>query len=113
MYWLGLHHVVPMSDSTRDKIGMWSCRFWMAYVLLYFLQLREERLDFQKETRLLLSKFKKSEMSPEQQKQNVAKLEQMQSVKQDWTVNLVINAAYLPLTLVSFMFLDNEKRIFE
>jgi hypothetical protein len=32
-YWLGLHQVIPMTPATRDKIGMWSCRFWAGYVV--------------------------------------------------------------------------------
>ncbi len=35
-YWLALHQIIPMSDKTRDKIGMWSCRFWAAYVVSLF-----------------------------------------------------------------------------
>jgi hypothetical protein len=35
-YWLGLHEVIPMDSKTRDKIGMWSCRFWAAYVVSFF-----------------------------------------------------------------------------
>lgn len=32
-YWLALHNVVPISAETRDKIGMWSCRFWSEFVI--------------------------------------------------------------------------------
>ena len=38
-YWLGLHQVIPMKESTRDKIGMWSCRAWAAYVVFNHLQI--------------------------------------------------------------------------
>eukprot|EP00842_Homolaphlyctis_polyrhiza_P005152 jgi/Hompol1/5638/HPOL_004608-RA len=43
VYWLALHKVIEISDELRDKIGMWSCRCWAAYVVLYFYQLYEEK----------------------------------------------------------------------
>jgi hypothetical protein len=90
-YWLGLHQVIPMSDKTRDKIGMWSCRFWAAYVVFYFAQLWEEkRLMSLKEKSLL----KKSGDEKAQQE-----LKQLAKQKKDWTVATMINTAYFPLTV--------------
>jgi hypothetical protein len=89
-YWLSLHHVIPMTDQTRDKVGMWSCRFWCAYVVLYFAQLFEEKrvLDLKQKT---LSKKKDEKLSLE-----LAKIKQQ---RKDWSMNALINAAYFPLTI--------------
>ena len=37
IYWLGAHKVIPISDEKLAKIGMWSCRFWAAYVSILFI----------------------------------------------------------------------------
>lgn len=41
-YWLGAHNVIPLSERTTNKIAVWSCRFWAAYVALQFVHLAEE-----------------------------------------------------------------------
>lgn len=97
IYWLAAHKVITMSDSTRDKIGMWSCRFWMAYVVLYFIQLREEHLDYKKETRWLKSKIKKDADNTEYP----ARLKAIKLSEKTWLVNLLVNSAYFPLTMVN------------
>jgi hypothetical protein len=83
-YWLGLHQVIPMSDKTRDKIGMWSCRFWAAYVIFYFLQLWEEK-------RIL--NVKENTVSDEKERKILARQ------KKDWVISTLINTAYFPLTV--------------
>lgn len=89
-YWLSLHHVIPTTDQTRDRIGMWSCRFWCAYVILYFAQLFEEK-------RLLDLKQKAiSKKSDEKVSQELAKIKHQRNI---WSINALINAAYLPLTI--------------
>ena len=42
LYWLGLHKIVQMQDKTVNAFGLWSCRFWAAYVLVHFAHLYEE-----------------------------------------------------------------------
>ncbi|KAJ3380094.1 hypothetical protein HDU92_006205, partial [Lobulomyces angularis] len=39
IYWLAAHEVIPLSEEMKNKIGMWSTRFWASYVVLYFAQL--------------------------------------------------------------------------
>ncbi|KAI8916115.1 peroxisomal biogenesis factor 11 [Gorgonomyces haynaldii] len=83
-YWLALHKVIDLSDETRDKIGMWSCRFWALYVVLYFYQLYEEYKD-----------LKRKELKKLDDKQ----IKQLKDEKENLVVNTVINAAYFPLTV--------------
>ncbi|KAJ3124496.1 hypothetical protein HK098_001107 [Nowakowskiella sp. JEL0407] len=97
VYWLALHKVIPITEKTRDRIGIWSCRFWAAYVILYFVQLFEER-------RLLLIRERalvKAKAGNE--KVDISKIEQgfaeINEEKKSLILNTVINAAYFPLTI--------------
>lgn len=84
LYWLGAHSVIPMQPSTRDKIGMWSCRFWASYVILYFYQLFEEyKMLNQKKL----------------QKPSKQDLEIINQEKQVLMINTMVNSAYFPLTV--------------
>ena len=85
---MGLHQVVPMTEKTRDKIGMISCRFWAAYVMFYFLQLFEERRIINKRQTIL-------------RKKNDGEKDLLVIDKQlrDWKLNFLVNLAYFPLTL--------------
>ncbi|KAJ3056277.1 hypothetical protein HK097_007489 [Rhizophlyctis rosea] len=91
-YWLGLHNVIPMSDKTRDKLGVWSCRFWAAYVVLYFAQLWEEHLLLGKREKALGKRVAdEGLLEPEKR----ALLEEKKAL----VLNTVVNAAYFPLTI--------------
>ena len=89
-----------MKPETRDKLGMWSCRFWMAYVVLYFAQLKEEYEDLMHHRQLLTDKLRK-DVTPAEKDEIKKKLKGSADELKLWTVNTLINAAYLPLTLVS------------
>ncbi|KAJ3325024.1 hypothetical protein HDV06_005613 [Boothiomyces sp. JEL0866] len=91
-YWLGLHQVIPMSDATRDKIGMWSCRFWAAYVVLYFAQLWEERTVRDRKIKALKSGKKEEEVVK-------SELKKLKQEEHDWAISALINTAYFPLTI--------------
>jgi hypothetical protein len=84
LYWLGLHSVVPISPQLRDKIGMWSCRFWASYVILYFYQLFEEYKMLQQKK---LGKVSSQDLQVIKSEQKVLFL------------NTVVNSAYFPLTV--------------
>jgi hypothetical protein len=89
-YWLGLHQVIPMTDQTRDKIGMWSCRFWAAYVMFYFAQLWEEKRILGVKERLLIKQNDDKAMT---------ELKVLEEQKKQWAVATLINTAYFPLTV--------------
>src|SRR4051794_27369402 len=42
IWWLAYHKVIAMSDAQMNNIGIWSCRFWAAYVILQFWHLAIE-----------------------------------------------------------------------
>ena len=84
LYWLAAHSVIPVDNSTRDKIGMWSCRFWATYVILYFYQLFEEYKLLNQKT--LLNPSKKE-------------LEVIDQERQTLMINTIVNSAYFPLTI--------------
>lgn len=92
IYWLSLHNVIKLSDSMRNKIGMWSCRFWAAYVVLYFVQLYQEAMMLVKRQRALTCS-KKDEKELKLEKQAI------QDEKQALFINGLINTAYFPLTV--------------
>lgn len=92
VYWLGLHQVIPLSPATRDRIGMWSCRFWAAYVVLYFAQLWEEN-------KLLDTKEKLLSKKVEDDVQAAKELELIRQDRKSLYINTVINSAYFPLTI--------------
>ncbi|KAJ3286986.1 hypothetical protein HDU79_006047 [Rhizoclosmatium sp. JEL0117] len=95
-YFLAYKGVINLSEETTNKIGIWSCRFWAAYVVLYFLQLHQEhRLLMTRQ--LQLSQRARSNAEPKE----VIKAEQKQ-IQEEFTslaVNTLINTAYFPLTL--------------
>ncbi|KAH6566471.1 hypothetical protein BASA50_011364 [Batrachochytrium salamandrivorans] len=108
VYWLGLHQVIPISEKTRDKIGMWSCRFWAAYVLLYFYQLFEEKrmLDVRRYNLKRIASASKTSAANEM---DMAGMPDAADIKAErfaireeskaLAINTLINAAYLPLTI--------------
>ncbi|KAK5673442.1 hypothetical protein BDV3_005633 [Batrachochytrium dendrobatidis] len=107
VYWLALHQVIPMSEKTRDKIGMWSCRFWAAYVLLYFYQLFEEKrmLDMRRHNLKMITSASKVNTATEskvtQLDADKIKAERL-AIREEskaLAINTLINAAYFPLTI--------------
>ncbi|KAI9011171.1 peroxisomal biogenesis factor 11 [Gaertneriomyces semiglobifer] len=104
IYWLAAHKVISLKDATVAKIGVWSCRFWAAYVVLYFLQLWEERKDMLLKKRRILSrraellsgdKGERAEFAKELE----AEERQLREENSSWTKNVIVNAAYFPLTV--------------
>jgi hypothetical protein len=104
---LAAHKVIPLQDATRDKVGMWSCRFWAAYVVLYFIQLYKENELLDKQVAQLEAKRQKDGadstdgsfvvQSAYEKEASVIKQERFKL-----KLNAVINAAYFPLTVVRY-----------
>ncbi|KAI8617623.1 peroxisomal biogenesis factor 11 [Chytriomyces sp. MP71] len=96
LYYLGAHKVVPMSDETLNRVGLWSCRFWAAYVVLYFLQLyQEHRLLELRQLRLT----QRSRSNAESKDVIRAEQRSIASDMHSLLINTIINAAYFPLTM--------------
>ncbi|TPX42482.1 hypothetical protein SeMB42_g01461 [Synchytrium endobioticum] len=106
VYWLGAHGIVPMSSAVRDRVGLWSSRFWALYVILYFAQLLEEHAMLVSKEMALEKKWnagpgkKTVDADAGMAKQQI--LVQRVAVwdeRKTWMINFVINAAYFPLTI--------------
>ncbi|KAG0357594.1 peroxisomal biogenesis factor 11 [Gamsiella multidivaricata] len=105
IYWLGAHEVIPISMEKTNKIAIWSCRFWAAYVVLQFVHLAEEfRLH---KTRLqsiqgqIKAADKKAKETGEPADKTVYKTElaALRAEKKGIIINTIINTGYLPLTV--------------
>lgn len=90
-YWLGWKKIIPMTDETLGKIGVWSCRFWLAYVVAYFLHLWEE-YKLASSRQAILSKKEKTEETKKELQEIVAE-------KKRIAIESYINFNYLPLTV--------------
>ncbi|KAJ3023683.1 UNVERIFIED_CONTAM: hypothetical protein HDU68_008505 [Siphonaria sp. JEL0065] len=96
IYYLASHKVIQLTEETKNRVGIWSCRFWAAYVTLYFLQLHQEHRLLENR-QLQLSQRQRSNAEPKE----VLRAEQkaISNEYQSLIVNTIINSAYFPLTL--------------
>ncbi|KAI9203593.1 peroxisomal biogenesis factor 11 [Polychytrium aggregatum] len=99
IYWLASHKVISMDAKLREKIGMWSCRFWAAYVVLYFMQLGEEYLMLGREGAEL--QRREAALGDKPSGRETWQLEKrvFEDKKHSWLMNTVINSAYFPMTI--------------
>jgi hypothetical protein len=106
LYYLGSHGIIPssmpsplsvFSEKKRrlaldfNKLGLWSCRFWAAYVVLHFAHLVEDR-KLLKQRHSSIRKAKGTGLTKEEKKE----------MEQRWDAfwsEVVINLGYLPLTI--------------
>lgn len=75
-------------------LGIWSTRFWAAYVMLQFAHLAEDRRLLKSRERAL--KKEKGKLAPEE------KLLDMKEIASRWDAlynEFVVNLGYLPLTI--------------
>ncbi|RUP46332.1 peroxisomal biogenesis factor 11 [Jimgerdemannia flammicorona] len=96
-YWLGAHNVLPLSKKTTNRISIWSCRFWAAYVLLQYVNLEEQRRIVNEKEANLARRIKAGEL--DDVGQNRAALMTVSAQRRNIYINYVINTAYLPLTI--------------
>ncbi|KAI9356216.1 peroxisomal biogenesis factor 11 [Zopfochytrium polystomum] len=95
IYWLGAHKVIPLSESKLAKIGMWSCRFWAAYVILYFFQLHQEAKILSRKSQELVDRAKRGEEKEALKVEHQTIANELNSL----LLNTIINLAYFPLTI--------------
>jgi len=101
-YWLGKHNVLPISQEKTKKLREWSCRLWAVYIILQFWNIWEEyKLLRQREN--YVNSVEMSEPKTEEElreKRSLKKVKhQLEKEKLTIAMNLIINTAYLPLTL--------------
>ena len=95
IWWLAYHKVIDIAESKLNRIGIWSCRFWAAYVVLEFWALLEQWKLLKKRKRSILKKVDAQEADILRENQAVQK-EREQIVR-----STLINVGYLPLTVSS------------
>ncbi|KAL1921779.1 uncharacterized protein VTP21DRAFT_10421 [Calcarisporiella thermophila] len=91
LYWLGSHGVIPMKENTTNRIGIWSCRFWAAAVILELARLWEQYRLWLLRKRAVLKRF-------ENEEEVANEMKSLETEKKQMLLNTVINASYLPLT---------------
>ncbi|KAL1929670.1 hypothetical protein VTP01DRAFT_1808 [Rhizomucor pusillus] len=97
IYWLGAHQVIPLSEDKTNKIGMWSCRFWAAYVVLEFGRLYEQYRNLKSRETALLKRIKAGDVESDEDPE--AEMASIKAERSSLFVNTMINSGYFPLTL--------------
>ncbi|CAG8540381.1 13541_t:CDS:2 [Ambispora leptoticha] len=101
MWWLGQHKVIPLADTTMNRIGLWSCRFWAIYVILQFLHLYEEWKLLKRRRNEIARKAVTSSSSSSSSDSAEIEMEQkaLRVNEEEIIRNAIVNVGYLPLTL--------------
>ncbi|CEG69821.1 hypothetical protein RMATCC62417_05825 [Rhizopus microsporus] len=97
IYWLGAHQVIPISEEKTNKIGMWSCRFWAAYVILEYGRLAEQYRNLRNRETSLLKRIKAGDIETHEDPE--AEMAAIKAERSSMIVNTCINTGYLPLTV--------------
>ncbi|CAO3624892.1 unnamed protein product [Mucor hiemalis] len=97
IYWLGAHEVIPISEEKTNKIGMWSCRFWAAYVILEYGRLAEQYRNLRTRETGLLKRIKAGDIETHEDPE--AEMASIKAERTSMIVNTCINTGYLPLTV--------------
>lgn len=105
IYWLGAHEIIPITMEKTNKIAIWSCRFWAAYVALQFIHLAEEYRLYKNRLQSIQGQIraadKKAKETGEPVDKTVFKTEMaaLKAEKKGIWINTIINTGYLPLTV--------------
>ncbi|KAG2228584.1 hypothetical protein INT48_000004 [Thamnidium elegans] len=89
IYWLGAHQVIPISEEKTNKIGMWSCRFWAAYVILEYGRLAEQYRNLRKKETGLLKRIKAGDVETHEDPE--AEMASIKAERTSMIVNTCIN----------------------
>lgn len=89
IYWLGAHQVIPISEEKTNKIGMWSCRFWAAYVILEYGRLGEQYRNLKKRETGLLKRIKAGDIETHEDPE--AEMASIKAERTSMIVNTCIN----------------------
>jgi hypothetical protein len=107
-WWLAYHKIISISDERMNKIGVWGCRFWAAYVILQFLHLTIEWKLYKRRSRDVIKKVDGDEDDIRREKREIKKTGER--IIRDTFINI----GYLPLTVrklrnyaFCFKFIDN------
>ncbi|GAA95316.1 uncharacterized protein L969DRAFT_44932 [Mixia osmundae IAM 14324] len=100
-YYLAAHKIIKMSTETMNKIGLWSCRFWLVYVVLQLSHLYEESRILTRQVKAIRQRRASSKRAPTQEQGQVQREEDREVALKSSAIftELVINTGYAPLTL--------------
>ncbi|OMH84179.1 Peroxisomal membrane protein 11C [Zancudomyces culisetae] len=93
IYWFGAHNIIPVSDMTVLKAGIYSCRFWAVWVVLNFIKLDSARKALLLQKKRIMSKQDSDAESMQKE------LGQVDSQLKAWKYSFGNTLAYLPLTV--------------
>ncbi|KAF9549420.1 hypothetical protein EC957_003809 [Mortierella hygrophila] len=105
IYWLGAHEVIPISMEKTNKIAIWSCRFWAAYVVLQFAHLAEEYRLYKNRLQSIQRQIRAADLKAKETGEPVDKtvfkteMAALKAEKKGLWINTIINTGYLPLTV--------------
>ncbi|KAI9029915.1 peroxisomal biogenesis factor 11 [Phycomyces nitens] len=97
IYWLGAHQIIPLSQKKTDFIGMWSCRFWAAYVVLEYGRLADQYQGLKGRETGLLKRMKAGDIEADEDPE--AEMASIKAERNSMLINACINTGYLPLTV--------------
>lgn len=89
IYWLGAHQVIPISEEKTNKIGMWSCRFWAAYVILEYGRLAEQYRNLRNRETSLLKRIKAGDIETHEDPE--AEMAAIKAERSSMIINTCIN----------------------
>jgi hypothetical protein len=98
IWWLAYHKVITMSDAQMNKIGVWSCRFWAAYVILQFYHLVIEWRLHKRQCRNIIKKVDCDE------EEIIKEKRALKGARERIIREALINIGYLPLTVRNYEF---------
>lgn len=90
VYWLAAHQVLPISEEKTNKIGIWSCRFWAAYVVLEFGRLAEQYRGLRDRETRLLKRIKAGDIEMDEDPE--AEMASIRAERSSLFVNTMINS---------------------
>ncbi|KAI9498917.1 peroxisomal biogenesis factor 11 [Zychaea mexicana] len=97
VYWLAAHNVLPVSEQKTNSIGIWSCRFWAAWVVMEYGRLAEQYRLMKKRETGLLKRIKAGDIETDEDPE--AEMASIKAERASIFVNTMINSGYLPLTV--------------
>ncbi|KAG2224459.1 hypothetical protein INT45_010525 [Circinella minor] len=97
VYWLSAHDVLPISEKKTNSIGIWSCRFWAAWVVIEYGRLAEQYRLLKKRETGLLKRIKGGDIETNEDPE--AEMASIKAERSSILINTLINSGYLPLTV--------------
>ncbi|MBW0518466.1 hypothetical protein O181_058181 [Austropuccinia psidii MF-1] len=99
LYFLASKQIIPIPKRIINKVALYSCRAWAAYTLLHFFHLREDLILLNRERERLKSLSMSGSYPLVNKSETALGLKRIEGRRAALLNGLVINLAYLPLTV--------------